>query len=245
MSAPLTMETVAEVTKRIKLDTVRRNGDDPDDTAADIQAAALVVRNGGLIAELRAGTGTEALRTIGFYAAAVFPATDVYLTGDVLLKSDVTPEDAETVQPGDLQRAWGEGSRDGLTEAVLVYHFPAPGTGDPRMLTMPYERHGTSLRWMEPMLCKVAETQGAVPKMVMAGFARGRDHFLALKEMISSVLAMDPTAADAELRSVALHASGRFVSAQDHVGSVAVYGTTVAVLYVDGNEYPYQEPESL
>jgi hypothetical protein len=187
MTEELPIDKVAEIARRQKLAQVAQYGDDPADEMSDLRGFVAVVRDGEVKMLVYVGRGPMAARECVYWAAAMTRADEVILVTDARFKYEmVPPEIAEAsdeekrayleaiedkIEPGDFQRAWDAGDRDGLTECLFINRFSALGPS--HMITYPYVRDGRKLTWGERM-DHGDEMEGGVPDHARDGFRVAR-----------------------------------------------------------------------
>jgi hypothetical protein len=196
----LPIDRVAEIARRQKLEQVAKFGDDPDEEMSDLRGFVAVVRDGNVKMLVYVGHGPLAPRGCVYWAAAMTRADEVVLVTDARMKFEMVPpelKDApleeqkaymdaqdDKIEPGDFQRAWQAGNRDGLTECLFVHRFSALGPS--HMVTYPYVREGRKLTWGERME-HGSDMEGAVPKHAKAGFQAARETGEQVHKMIHEI----------------------------------------------------------
>lgn len=225
-TSDLTIEEVAELGRRMKRERVVKYGNDPNPQESDLRPFVVCVRDGRQVAWVTAGEGQVATRTCVYWGAALMRCELVYVVADARFK--YLPKDAgfdeDAFQPGDFQREWEAGNREGLTEALAITRLPAMGPAT--MLSYPYEREGTKLTWLTDAMPpgQPSAMRGALLDQARRGFLDARKltsdpEFLELMDLIGG-LSSDECE---EHRSFHFdRAAGRFISGQDQVGRVIV-----------------------
>jgi hypothetical protein len=179
----LPIDRVAEIARRQKLEQVAKFGDDPDEEMSDLRGFVAVVRDGDVKMLVYVGYGATAARGCLYWTAAMTRADEVVLVSDARFKYEMVPpelkdasleekraymdaQDAK-IEPGDFQRAWLAGNREGLTECLFIHRFSSLGPS--HMVSYPYVREGRKLTWGKVM-DHGSNIEGAIPKHARAGF---------------------------------------------------------------------------
>jgi hypothetical protein len=200
MTEELPIDKVAEIARRQKVAQVAQYGDDPDEEMSDLAGFVAVVRDGEVKMLVYIGRGVTAARECVYWAAAMARADEVLLVTDARFKHEmVPPEIAEAsdeekrayleatedkIEPGDFQRAWEAGDRDGLTECLFVHRLPALGPS--LMVTYPYVRAGRKLTWGKRM-DHGDGIGGAVPDHARDGFQVARQTSDELHQIVQEI----------------------------------------------------------
>jgi hypothetical protein len=196
----LPIDRVAEIARRQKLEQVAKFGDDPDEEMSDLRGFVAVVRDGDVKMLVYVGHGATAARGCVYWTAAMTRADEVVLVSDARFKYEMVPPELadasyeekkaymdaqdDKIEPGDFQRAWEAGNRDGLTECLFVHRFSALGPS--HMVTYPYVREGRKLTWGQKM-DHGSDMEGAVPKYAKAGFEMARESAAQIHKMIDDI----------------------------------------------------------
>lgn len=186
MTEELPIDRVAEMARRRKLDMVTKYGDDPEHEHSDMRGFVAVVRNGEIVMQVFVGPGVTAARECVYWATAMTKADEVVLVTDAFFRYETTPpEMAEAtdeerrawldahdtdIMPGDFQRAWEAGQRDGLTECIFIQRFPA--MGPVTLITYPYVREGRKLTWADKR--QTTDLTGALTRHAREGYRTSR-----------------------------------------------------------------------
>lgn len=149
MTDPMTMDAVAEIGRRMKLDQVIEHGDDADEEAADLPGQVVAVRHGQVFAIVQLVPHPLAPRQAMYWCALTMRPDELYLIADGRFKMSGEGEPApEFSTPGQFSDEWRAGQRDTMTEGIVISRIPAEG---PASITIyPYQRDGAHLRWLEP-----------------------------------------------------------------------------------------------
>lgn len=200
MTEELPIDRVAEIARRQKLEQVAKFGDDPDEEMSDLRGFVAVVRDGDVKMLVYVGHGVTAARECVYWTAAMTRADEIVLVTDARFKYEMVPPemagasqeekkafmdalDAE-IAPGDFQRAWLAGDREGLTECLFIQRLSALGPS--HMVTYPYVREGRKLTWGKVMNYG-SEMQGAVPRHAKAGFEAARETGEHIHKMVHEI----------------------------------------------------------
>jgi hypothetical protein len=200
MPEELPIDKVAEIARRRKLEVVAKYGEDPDEEMSDLRGFVAVVRDGEVKILVYVGHGPLAPRGCVYWAAAMGNADEILLVIDARMKFETVPPELagaseeekkayldaidEEIEPGDFQRAWQAGNRDGLTECLFIHRFPALGPS--HMVTYPYVREGRKLTWGEKM-DHGSSLEGAIPKHAKAGFEVAREMGAQVYQLVRGV----------------------------------------------------------
>jgi hypothetical protein len=200
MPEELPIDKVAEIARRRKLEVVAKYGDDPDEEMSDLRGFVAVVRDGEVKILVYVGHGPLAPRGCVYWAAAMGNADEVVLVTDARMKFEMVPPELENaseeekkafldaqddqIEPGDFQRAWVAGDREGLTECLFVHRFPALGPS--HMVTYPYVRDGRKLTWGQKM-DHGSRLDGAIPKHARGGFETAREKGAQVHQLVQQV----------------------------------------------------------
>jgi hypothetical protein len=197
---------------------------------ADIPNMVTAVRDGEPVAVLYVGQGPEAIRRAVYWAAAMLRADSLFVVADARYREyrDMSREqDAARGQehrPGDFQRDWEAGNREGLTECLMIERLPAMGPSE--MVCYPYVRHGRRLTWGQAHpVYKGGDLDGAVPGYARQGFDDARTRMASLMETLERAwgeytMLQDMTPEERSWRTD--RAIARFLSDKDEVGMVVV-----------------------
>lgn len=221
-NALIDFEAIAEMARRFKQERVTKYGDDPDETAADLPGVVIVVRDGEQVAQLWQGDGQLAPRAMVYYACLLFDADEVFLVSDSRMKEapkGVRLEELKDPEPGEFQRDWLAGRRDGLREALVIYRLRRDGSNVLR--SYPYDRSGTHLRWASD-LHQPAEAGGAIPDNAQLGYTRSAQMMAEMGPALATMaekLGLEPE----QRRYHQDRAVARMASAQPEIHAVVVF----------------------
>jgi hypothetical protein len=234
---PAEFELIAEIARRMKMEAVTEYGDNPDEELSDLRGFLVVVRGGKQVAIIHFGPGPEAPRQTCYAAAALMRADELFLVTDARMRT-YTPDDydetSETHQLGRYQKDWEAGRRDGLTECLLIQRMPK--VGDYTTTMYPYERHRTSLRWLEHA-GELQDVGGAIPDYTRQGYTKARNWEGQMKTILDHV-AKESGLSPAEQERHTDIACARMLS-EETGALVTLFGAALVggdVTFVEGQE---------
>jgi hypothetical protein len=192
VEAPL--DAVAELARRKKQEQVVEYGDDPDEELSNLRGFVAVIRNGEIVMLIYVGHGVTAARECVYWAAAMTKADELALITDGFFRFEVLPQGlteeerkaflaGQDLQPGDFQRAWEAGEREGLTECLWVQRLPAMGPSS--LDTWPYVREGRKLTWGEKRYTK--DLGGAITRHAREGYNTAREQGAMVHKMVEEI----------------------------------------------------------
>jgi hypothetical protein len=213
MTGPTTLDGVAELARRHKLEQVRRHRPGDREETYDLRTNVVVVRDGAQQAVVWAGVGPDAARQIVYWSALFMGADELYLVADSVMRL-VGPDEDDTGHQGAVMNRWRRGDRVGITEALVVHRFPGTDASSFRMY--PYQRQGRTVRWTQLDLPEGPpdEVDGALVDYAREGFRRAVE----VGPVLAQIRRSAPQGVDVELAYA--RALARFVSLKEGVGAV-------------------------
>lgn len=199
--------TIAEITRRMKIDKVREFGDSPDEFDCDLLGFCACVRASKQLFAVYHAEGPMAPREAAAWSAMmlscdeIFVVADAYCTSVEAPKDDpnallpMSPEQMEEefyrthpeVHPGYLGEAWQRGEREGISEAIMIQRYAMVGPA--LRAQYMYTRQGRKLIWGKILTSDVGWEGGAIDDYVKEGFRRRRQIQPQIDEMREKVKA--------------------------------------------------------
>jgi hypothetical protein len=224
VTLPTTLDGVAELARRHKLEQVRRHRPGDREETYDLRTNVVVVRDGTTQAVVWAGAGPDAARHVVYWSALFMGADELYLVADSVMRH-VGPDEADYDHQGAVMDRWHRGDRAGITEALVVHRYPAAGAASWRFY--PYTRQGRTVRWTDVLPDEADEVDGAIPDYAREGYRRAQEVSSVIAQIRRSVAGADPASF--------ARALARFVSLKEGVGAVELL-TPAPAMFVEGAE---------
>jgi len=202
MATEDSFSTIAEITRRMKLQKVREFGDDEDEAACDILGFCACIRDGRQLFAVYHEQGPMAPREAAAWAASLTSCDMIFVIADAYYKHVEAPELDDTtgllpkspeqreeefyrnhpeVHPGFLNEAWMRGEREGISEAIMVMRFTMHGP--PLRAQYCYTRQGRKLTWGK-IISAAAWEGGGIDDYIKVGFRRAKEMQPQIKEML-------------------------------------------------------------
>jgi len=263
--------TIAEITRRMKLDKVREFGDSTDGSDCDLLGFCACIRGGKQLFAVYHESGPLAAREAAAWSAMLLSCDEIFVIADAYgMSVPADPEEGQPllprspeqmeeefyrnhpeVQPGFLGKAWQEGRREGITECIMIIRYAL--VGPPLQCQYSYVREGRKLTWGKILASGADATiGGAIDDYVKEGFRRRKDAQPKIDELLRTTKAamQKENFSPAEQQYWTDRGMARFVSSKKavrlvhYLGAVPELGLPDAV-FAGGKELDNESYEEL